>query len=139
MRYLAVVVLALPLLVRADGPLAPIHPAPSRAASQAQELAARYSADELAALGRALAAQIAVRDAVEQSMRAPTPEEAAALANTATSPAQVLNVPGGGTALRGDASMTSFSMARRDADGTIHVTRGRAAATAPVQGVPHVR
>lgn len=84
--------------------------------------APRYSPEKLAKLRAALTAQIAVRDAGEGAMRAPTPAEARALAGAPAESGEAFALTGGGFALRADASQLSFLVAETSEDGTVQLT-----------------
>ena len=92
--------------------------APATGGKQAPN--ARYSREQLDRLRARLAAQIAVHDLVEGAMRAPTPEEAAALANNkAAGQVEVRWLNGGGVAVRGDQSQLEYVIATQSDDGTV--------------------
>lgn len=133
--------LALPVLVVADR--APNRPVPrSVAAASAPSAAAGYSPAQLQRLRQSLVAQIAAWDEAE-GLRAPTPGEAAALALPAGSTAvAAVALPGGGVALRSDASQMSLAMAEVADDGSVRVTErtpSRRAHVPAVKGGAYVR
>ncbi len=87
----------------------------------AEEIRARYTPEKLERLRASLAARIAVIDQAEQGRRAPTAEEAAALApaaSPAASPA-VRSVTGGGKALHADQASLEYLVATVDTDGAV--------------------
>ena len=105
---------ALPLLAAADNP--PPQPAATTVAHPT------ISQERLNQFRQSIAAQIAVYDAAEGAMRAPSAAEAAALAHAggpATS--QAITLANGGKALRADVSQLSFARAVRQPDGTFKV------------------
>jgi hypothetical protein len=114
----------------------PSQPLPTTAAQE------RYPAERLNQIRESLAAQIAVFDAAEDAMRAPTPAEAAELALTGESPRETISLPGGGVALRSSPSDLSFVVATVSEDGAVRVAHDRASAGAPnrpAKGGSHVR
>lgn len=120
MRYTVVLVaLALPVLTVADRsssrpvPVTPTTSAPTAVVSP------RYSPEQLQRLRQSLAAQIAVRDDAE-GLRSATDQEAAALSAPAAD-LEAVSLPGGGVALRTDASQMSLAVAELADDGRVHV------------------
>jgi len=106
------------------------------------QIVRRPSHERLDQIRRSLVAQIAVRDEAERAMRAPTTEEAAALAGSASGNEQIVSVAGGGVALRGTGAHMSMLVATRGDDGTVRVAHEAQAATASlasVKGGTHVR
>lgn len=75
--------------------------------------------------------QIAVREDAEGAMRAPTAEEAAALAGSSTETATAVPLQNGGVALRRDASQMSFAIVEIGEDGKARLTHGPASKVAP--------
>lgn len=122
-RLLAVL-LAAPLAIAVGQ--APV----THGAEPAPAPAPRYSPEKLAKLRAALTAQIAVRDAGEGAMRAPTPAEAQALAAAPAQAAEAFALTGGGFALRADASQLSFLVAETGEDGTLKLTHSDASSAA---------
>jgi hypothetical protein len=115
---LVIVAATLPLLAAARH-AEPPKPQPRSAAPH------QISPERLNQLRQSLTAQIAVYDAGENAMRAPTVAESATLANPASGAAQeVVQLPTGGVALRADASHASFAKAVVQADGTVKVMFG---------------
>jgi hypothetical protein len=124
------VALALPVLTVADRPVARPLSAPA--------VAARYSPEHLQRLRQSLAAQIAVRDDAE-GLRGPTAQEAAGLAlPEPAAAAAVVPLPGGGFALRTDASQMALAVAERADDGTVRVSESANHASV-VKGGAYVR
>jgi hypothetical protein len=125
MRSLLLVTLVLPLATA--GHHSPAVPRSSKPIfSQSTVAHPRYSTERLHQIRAALAAQIAVRDDAEQAMRAPTPDEAAALAlPVASAEPQAIAVSGGGIAIRTDGSHMSFVHAYRGKDGKVEVSHAR--------------
>ena len=81
-------------------------------------VAAKLSPDRTLALRRSLSAQIAVYDAAEGAMRAPTPAEIEAMALPPTTGAPAtFRLRGGGIGLRTDASQISLLVVEQGADG----------------------
>ena len=81
-------------------------------------VAAKLSPDRALALRRSLSAQIAVYDAAEGAMRAPTPAEIEAMALPPTSGAPAtFSLRGGGIGLRTDASQISLLVVEQGTDG----------------------
>lgn len=131
---LIAVLLVLPLLV-AVGPTVATDNATTQSPASP-----RYSPEKLARIRQALVAQIAVREAAENAMRAPTPAEAARLASSPAGPADAIALTGGGVALRADASQASFAIAETGEDGTVQLTHGSPSRVAQSsKGGAHVR
>jgi hypothetical protein len=103
--------------------------------SSAPRPAHPYSQERLDRIRQSLTAQIAVSDQAEAAMRAPTPEEAAALARPSGDSGPVVALPDGGIALRQNGSQLSLAVATVGPDGALTVTHG----AAPSKGVAHVR
>lgn len=101
------------------------------------------SSERLARIRQALQNQIAVHDAGEGAMRAPSAAEAAALSGApavaAGRTAQVVTLPGGGAALRADASSLSFLVVETQGDGKLAIRHesAKAAKAQRVQGGVH--
>jgi hypothetical protein len=114
MRFLLLITcLSMPQLFAADQ-ARPVKPQPPR-----------YSREQLDRIRESLLSQIAVRDDAENTMRAPTPEEAAALApSPQTTPSTAISVKGGGRALKADPSQLSFAVAEVGDDGRLMVSHG---------------
>jgi len=110
--FVVLAVLAVPILAMGDRP-------PQSTAAPA---AAPYSQQQLQRLRQSLVAQIAVYDAGETAMRAPTPGEAAALAVSSPGAIETVALDNGGLALRTGASQLSFAVAERADDGTIRIS-----------------
>lgn len=131
---LIAVLLVLPLLVAVGPTVATDNTTPQSPASP------RYSPEKLARIRQALVAQIAVREAAENAMRAPTPAEAAQLASSPAAPADPITLTGGGVGLRSDASQASFVIAETAEDGTVRLTHDSPSRVAPSsKGGAHVR
>lgn len=119
-------------------------PAQPATAPTATTLPQSITPERLARMRQALSRQIAVYDAGEGAMRAPTAAEAAALAGppaVATGRTeQVMALPRGGSALRADASSLSFLVVETTGDGKLamrhDVPKSKPQA---VQGGAHVR
>lgn len=138
MRYPVILVaLALPVLTVADRlPSPTAHP--SAAVAPQSSPAARYSPEQLERLRQSLVAQIAVRDDAE-GLRPATDDEAAAIGGAAVpAAAQAVALPGGGVALRTDASQMSLAVAEVGDDGRVQVREGGATVPA-VKGGAYVR
>jgi hypothetical protein len=84
-----------------------------------------------------------VREDSESAMRAPTPEEAAALARPdSTEPPSVVPLQNGGVALRRDPSQMEFVIAELGEDSIVKVSHGTVPKTAvnkDQEEAPHVR
>lgn len=107
-----------------------------------RQVVSRPSRERLDQIRRSLVAQIAVQDQAEKAMRAPTPEEAAALSGSASEAVQSVTLPGGGVAMRTGSAQLSLVMATRGEDGTIRVSHGAMPGTtsgAVVKGGRHAR
>lgn len=91
----------------------------------------RYSREQLDRIRQSFMAQIAVRDDAENAMRAPTPQEAAALSGSPqSSTAAPVPLRNGGLALKSDASQLSLAVASVDAHGRTTISHRPAKATA---------
>jgi len=102
----------------------------------------RISQERLDRIRQSLVSQIAVYDTAEQAMRAPTTEEAAALALPAAGTLTAFPLAGGGVALRGDVSTASLAVAVRGADGKVtigHDPAPKSAVGATNKGDGHAR
>ena len=125
---LSLAVLALPVLTIADQRVE----APRKQA----RVAPTISQERLDQIRGALVAQIAVYDQAEAAPRAPTPEEAQALARTASAASVAVALPGGGQALPFDGVQMSFAVATRGDDGAVRITHstGSGVPLAPTGG-----
>ena len=104
--------------------------------------AKKYSREMLDQIRQSLTAQIAVRDKAENAMRAPTAEEAAALAGSsqrAASTGAVVRLKSGGVALHSDLSSLSFAIAETGKDGRAVVSHGPTSTVAAGKGGNHGR
>lgn len=133
---------ALPAGAQQAGAAAKPTAAPANAAT------ASTSSERLARIRQALQNQIAVHDAGEGAMRAPTADEAAALSSAPTAATrrteQSVALPGGGVALRADASSLSFLVVETRPDGKLafrhgHADTAKAVKAQPTQGGAHAR
>ncbi len=97
------------------------EPAPAR----------QYSREMLDRIRQSMTAQIAVRDAAEGAMRAPTTEEAAVLAGSSSNTATSVTLKSGGVALRQDVSQMSFAIADLGEDGKARLSHGAGPKPAP--------
>ncbi len=137
-RSLLVAALAtLPLMSTAAEP-----PAPDLATATPQAATTpKFTPEQLARIRQALVAQIAVRDAGEGAMRAPTPAEAQALAAPSGGPAgKAYALPGGGVAYRPDISDASLLTAVRGESGKIvlgHDPSAKPALQSNAKGAAH--
>jgi hypothetical protein len=105
----------------------PSDAATVKAAATANNVAARYSPERLAAIRNALTSRVAVYDAAEKGMRAPTAAEAAALAPAASNAAQrYVTLRNGGLALRQDGSNVDYLIVDIAADGKKTTRHGSA-------------
>jgi hypothetical protein len=104
--------------------------APTEAAKPAtavQSPAARYSPERLAAIRASLTSRVAVYDAADGAMRAPTAAEAAALAPAASNAAaRYVPLRNGGLALRQDGSNIDYLIVDIAADGRKATRHGSA-------------
>ncbi len=101
---------------------------PALTPEEQQQLARRFSPERLAAIRERLQAdaQRAVRDQAEQAFREPTAAEAAALAGPRTeSTAATVALPGGGVALKADATNVEFVKATVGKDGVVVTHEGK--------------
>lgn len=104
---------AIPLASSAAEPAGNASTAVARTA-----VATKLSPDRILALRRSMGAQIAVYDAAEGAMRAPTPAEIEALGLPPTSGAPAtFRLRGGGIGARTDASQISLLVVEKGADG----------------------
>jgi hypothetical protein len=113
----------------ACGPALAQHAAaePAQSATAAQNAAARFSPERLAAIRSALVSRVAVYDSAENAMRQPTAAEAAALAPKASNTApRLVTLPSGGLALRQDASNIEYLIVDIGADGKKTMRHGSA-------------
>ena len=117
---------ALPMLL-----LHAAEPPASKPDQKKEVVNVKYSRERLDQIRARLSAQIAVKDEVENAMRSPTPEEAAALSTTAAGSAVLIPLEGGGVAMRIDASNLSLSVATRNSDGSVTVSTDHAPKQAP--------
>lgn len=100
----------------------------------------RYSPEKLAKLRAQLAAQVAVFDSAEHSMRAPTPEESAALANQQPAAPQVRQLSNGGLAVSGAQSGINFLIVEQNPDRSVKIVHQSKPAVKPAAGgTNHVR
>ncbi len=101
------------------------------------------SAERFAKMRQAMLSQVAVYDAGEGAMRAPSAAEAAALASPATTmarAARMVALPGGGMALRADSESLSFLVVEINADGKTAIRHDASKSKAPAApGGSHVR
>lgn len=103
-------------------PAAASRPAETTVGPQAPRPVPHYSQAQLDRLRQSLVAQIAARDAAEGVMRAPTAEEAAALALPEGSGAgRMVQLRQGGVARHSDLSDASLLVATVGADGAVTV------------------
>ena len=101
------------------------EPAGDPSAPAARTAVAKLSPDRVIALRRSLTAQMAVYDATEGAMRAPTPAEAAALApQPASGTSATFRVRGGGIGARIDPSQISLLVVEPGIDGKPVVSHG---------------
>lgn len=144
-RTLTVVALAAAAVLPASAQQAAAPPqsgaVPTRAAAA---MPATITSERLARFRQALLSQIAVHDAGEGAMRAPTAAEAAALAGPPAAASgrteQVIALPSGGVALRADASSLSFLVGETRGDGKFSMRHDAPKAkTHTPQGGAHVR
>jgi len=139
MRHAVILVaLALPVFTVADRLPSQTAHRPTATVAPLSSPAARYSPEQLQRLRQSLVAQIAVKDDAE-GLRAATDHEAAALGGAAApATAQAVALPGGGVALRTDASQMSLAVAELADDGRVRVREGGASSPA-VRGGAYVR
>ena len=107
------------------------QPAPTDSAAASAQAAARppIAPEKLQAMRQALLARIAVYDAVEQSYRAPTAGEQAALARQGGSSAapRAVSLAGGGTAIKADPAEASFLVVDVLPDGKTSIRHAQSA------------
>lgn len=99
------------------------------------------STEQLTAMRNALAARVAVYDAVEQTWRQPTPSEQEQLAQglSASGAPRIVSLPNGATALKGDAAEVSFLTVDLQPDGTLKLSHAASAGAASVATAPTPR
>jgi hypothetical protein len=114
-------------------------PTPSKADPAVNVNAPRpaLSSEKLLAMRNALAARIAVYDAVEQTWRPPTPSEQEQLSEgvSASGSPRVVTLANGATAMKGDGAELSFLTVELRPDGTLttaHLTGAEASSGAEV-------
>lgn len=85
----------------------------------AEEIRARYTPEKLAKMRASLAARVTAYDAAEQGKRAPSAEEAAALAPAERGgTAAVRRNARGGMAIKGDQAPLEYVVVKLESDGT---------------------
>lgn len=141
-RLLLAVCVVVPILALASSRAKTPDPEPVAApqkAVPARAVAPHLTQDQLDGIRQRMAAQIAVWDATEGAMRAPTPAEAAALADTSSGTPTVVALPGGGHALRPGGSDLSFAIATTGANSTVAITHSSSKAAGSTKGGRDVR
>jgi hypothetical protein len=118
-------------------------PAPGQAEPAVNVNAPRpaLSTEQLLAMRNALATQVAVYDAVDQSWRKPTPSEQEQLSQgpSASGAPRVVTLPNGATAISGAAGELSFLTVELQRDGTLTTSHLSGAEVTSIARVPMPR
>jgi len=114
---------------------------PAEPAVNVQAPRPALSTEQLVAMRNALAARVAVYDAVEQTWRQPTPSEQEQLSQglAASGAPRVVDLPNGAKALKGDAAEVSYLTIEIQPDGALKMGHAAGAEVASIASAPTPR